>query len=311
LSSATEQRAIGRVPGSPIRLTAGEWLDAVKRTAREFLADDCMGMSKEVAFSAMLAFFPAAAFFIGLLGILHLFDKLQEFLATVAPHGVIHFIETLQRDSKGGTSVIAFVVGGVGALWAASGAMAAVIKAVNKAYDRVETRPFWKLRLTAIVLVVVSALVTIGIVVLVVFGGPLGQAIADKAHLGGAFKLLWAILRWPIAFGAILIFFALVYYLAPNREQRSWKWITPGSLIGSALWLLLSGLFAVYASFSGTYSKTYGSLAAGVILLLWLNYTAMAVLFGAELNAELDREADIKAAGGPQAGLVTPGRRTR
>jgi membrane protein len=257
----------------------------------------------------MLAFFPAIAFFIGLLGILHLFDKLQEFLATIAPHGVIHFIETLQRDSKGGTSVVAFVVGGVGALWAASGAMTSVMKAVNKAYDRLETRPFWKLRLIAIVLVVLSAVVVVGVVVLILFGGPLGQAIADKANLGGAFKLFWAILRWPIAFVAILLFFAFVYYLAPNRDQRDWKWVTPGSLVGSVLWLALSGLFAVYATFSGSYSKTYGSLAAGVILLLWLNYTAWALLFGAELNSELDRAADIRAAGGPNAGLTTPARR--
>jgi membrane protein len=311
LSSATEQHEIGRVPRSPARLSRAEWVAVAKRAFKEFLADDCMGMAKEVAFSELLAFFPAVAFFIGLLGLLGLFDQLQTFLATVAPSGVITFIQTLQNDSTHGASVVAFVVGGVLAVWAASGAMGSVIKAVNKAYDRLETRPIWKLRLIAIVLVVLSAVVVIGVAVLIVFGGPLGQAIADKAHLGSVFKVLWAILRWPVAFAAILFFFAFVYYLAPNREQRDWKWVSPGSLVGSALWLVLSGLFALYASFAGSYSKTYGSLAAGVILLLWLNYTAWALLFGAELNAELDREADIRAAGGPNAGLMTPARRTR
>jgi membrane protein len=145
---------------------------------------------------------------------------------------------------------------------------------------------------------------------LVVFGGPLGNAIAQKAHAGGAFDLLWAILRWPIAFVAVLLFFSLIYYLAPDVPHRSWKWVTPGSLVGALLWLALSGLFAVYATLSGSYTKTYGSLAAGIILLLWLNYTAWAILFGAELNSELDRQADIRAAGGPNAGLIKPARRT-
>ncbi len=102
------------------------------------------------------------------------------------------------------------------------------------------------------------------------------------------------------------MFFALVYYLAPNVDVRNWKWVTPGSLFGAVMWLVLSGLFALYATFAGSYSKTYGSLAAGVILLLWLNYSAWALLFGAELNSELDRQADIRAAGGPNAGLVKP-----
>jgi membrane protein len=109
----------------------------------------------------------------------------------------------------------------------------------------------------------------------------------------------------------VLLFFAFVYYLAPNRDQRSWKWVTPGSLIGSLLWLGLSGLFALYVTYAGHYTKTYGTIATGVILLLWLNYSAFALLFGAELNAELDRQADIHAAGGPNAGLVTPARRKR
>ena len=189
--------------------------------------------------------------------------------------------------------------------------MGPVRKAVNRAYDRQETRPFWKTRATAIVLVVLTGITTAGVFLLIVVGGDLGDAIAEKAGLGGAFDLLWGILRWPVAFVAILLFFALVYYLAPNKDQRDWKWVTPGSFLGAALWLLLSGLFALYVTFAGNYTKTYGTIASGVILLLWLNYSAFALLFGAELNSELDREADIHAAGGPNAGLVKPGRRTR
>ena len=104
--------------------------------------------------------------------------------------------------------------------------------------------------------------------------------------------ITWAILRWPVMLAALVTFFALVYYLAPNLQDRKWKWITPGAVVGSLLWLALSGLFALYASFSGSYSRTYGTLAAGVILLLWLNYTAWAILYGAELNAELRRRVE-------------------
>jgi membrane protein len=222
---------------------------------------------------------------------------------------VLETIETLQRDTSTGYSVVAFLVGAAGAIWAASGAMGAVIKAVNRAYERVETRPFWKTRLLAIGLVVMTGLVLAGLLLLIVFGGPLGTAIAEKARLGGAFELLWAVLRWPIAFLAILLFFALVYYLAPNLDVRSWKWLTPGSLVGSLMWLALSGLFALYTSFSDSYSKTYGALASGIVLLLWLNYSAFALLFGAELNSELEEQAEIRAAGGEHAGLVKPSRR--
>ena len=125
----------------------------------------------------------------------------------------------------------------------------------------------------------------------------------------GAFELVWGIFRWPIAFLAIILFFSLVYYLAPNVDVRSWEWLSPGALIGSVMWLVLSGLFSLYTSLSDSYSKTYGALASGIVLLLWLNYSAFALLFGAELNSELDREAEIRAAGGEDAGLVKPSRR--
>ena len=200
-----------------------------------------MGLSAQVAFSSLLAFFPAMVFLVGLLDLFGAYDALKEFLAPVAPGDVLKTIDTLQKDTSTGSSVVAFVVGATAAIWAASGAMNAVIKSVNRAYDRVETRQFWKTRLIAIVLVVLTGLMVAGLLLLIVFGGPLGTAIADKAGLGSAFELLWAILRWPIAFVAILLFFGLVYYLAPNIDIRSWKWLTPGSLVGSLMWLVALG----------------------------------------------------------------------
>jgi membrane protein len=278
-----------------------------------FRADDCMGLAQQVAFSSLLAFLPTVALAIGLLGLFGTgaFDSLRNFLATVAPHGVLKMVDLAKNDAarnKSG-SAIAFSLGLLAALWAASGAMSAVMKAVNRAYQRMETRPFWKVRGTALVLVIANGIVLAGVFLLLVFGGAIGDAIAKKAGLGDAFTLVWNIARWPIVYVAILLFFALVYYLAPNEDQRGWRWVTPGSIVGSILWLVLSGLFALYTSFSSSYDRTYGSVAGAIILLLWLNYTAWAILFGAELNSALDRQADIHAAGGEHAGLTKPAKR--
>jgi membrane protein len=300
---------VGRVPQSPWRLSPREWLASFKRAFKSFLADDATGLSAQVAYSSLLAFFPAVVFLVGLLDLIGAYGALEDFLAPVAPGEVVDTIERLQRDTSTGTSVVAFVTGAALAAWAASGAMTAVIKAVNRAYDRLETRPFWKTRLIALLLVALSGLVLAGLMLLIVFGGPLGEAIAEKAGLGGAFDLVWGVVRWPIAFLAILTFFALTYYLAPNVDVRSWTWLSPGAVVGSLAWLALSGLFALYTSYSDSYSRTYGALASGIVLLLWLNYSAFALLFGAELNAELDEQAEIRAAGGENAGLVRPSRR--
>src|SRR6185312_3683962 len=250
-------------------------------------------------FSALLAFLPTVILLIGLLGLFGTgaFNSLEHFVASVAPHSVIDIIDLAEKDAahnKSG-SAIAFVFGIVVALWAASGAMGAVVKAVNRAYDRLETRPFWKVRVIAIVLVFATGLVNVGTFLLIVFGGSLGDAIARRTPLGGNFMLFWS----------------LIYYLAPNQEPRSWRWVTPGALVGSVAWLVFSGLFALYTSYSSSYDRTYGVLAGGIVLLLWLYYSAWAILYGAELNAQLDRQADIHAAGGPHAGLTEPAKRVR
>ena len=280
------------------------------RAGKQFIADDCMGLAQQVAFSSLLAFLPTVVLLIGLLGLFGTgaFNEVERFVGSVAPTGVTDVIDLAKKDAADNKegSAIAFAVGTIVAIWAASGAMGAVIKAVNRAYDRIETRPFWKLRLIAIVLVFATGLTTAGMFLLIVFGGSLGDAVVARTGLGDNFKLIWSIARWPIAFVAVLLFFAFVYHLAPNIEQRGWRWRSPGSLVGALMWLVLSGLFALYTSYSGSYARTYGSVAGAIVLL---NYSSWAILFGAELNAELDRQANINAAGGPRAGLVRPARR--
>ena len=272
--------------------SVGDWLEALKDSFRAFLRDDATGLSKQIAYSSLLAFFPAVAFVLGALGVFHLYDNVVNLLEPIVPSGVITFIDNLQQDSSGSTSAWAFVIGLVLAVWAASGAMNTIIKAVNRAYELQETRPVWRSRAIAIVLVLATGVTTAGVFTLIIVGGSLGDAIAKKAGLGSAFQWTWSIVRWPLAFCALLLFFSLVYYLGPDMRQRRWRWVTPGSLLGSALWLVLSGLFALYVKFAGNYTKTYGALASGIILLLWLNYSAFALLYGAQLNSELDRKAE-------------------
>ena len=299
----------GSISTGPRRLSPGEWVAVFKRSFTAFLRDDCLGLAQQVAFSSLLAFFPAVVFLVGLLDLIGAYGALRDFLIPVAPGEVLDTVDTLQADTSTGTSVVAFLVGATAAAWAASGAMGAVLKAVNRAYDRVETRPFWKTRLIAILLVSLTGLTLAGLLVVIVFGGPLGRAIAANAGLGDAFDLVWTIVRWPIAFLSILLFFAIVYYLAPNLDTRRWRLLSAGSIVGALSWIALSGLFALYTSYSDSYSRTYGALASGIVLLLWLYYSAFALLFGAELNAERDRAAEIRAAGGADAGLVKPSRR--
>ena len=183
--------------------------------------------------------------------------------------------------------------------------MGSVVKSVNRAYDRLETRPFWKVRLISIVLVIASGIVTAGMLLLIVMGGTLGDAISHKAHAGGAFLL--DLEHRALADRVRDRAAAVRAHLRPRPERRAAR---AGSGCRRArssralMWLALSGLFALYTSLSSSYSKTYGALAGGIVLLLWLNYTAWAILFGAELNSELDRQADIHAAGGERAGLT-------
>ncbi len=289
--SAERERAVG----SPFRLPGRDWLAALRRTVEEFLADDCTGLAKEVAFSSLLAFFPAVILLVGLLGLLGpgAYQSLVDLLGTVSPKAVVNAI-TLAKESSAGNatgSAAALAAGTLGALWAAGGAAGTMIKAVNRASDLDETRPFWKVRLLALGLVCLAGTVVAILFGLIVFGAPLGDAIARRAGLGHEFTLAWAIVRWPLAFGAILVAVGLVYWLAPDRTPPNWRWVTPGSLLGSLLWLGLSALFALYTSYSSSYDRTYGSLAGAIVLLLWLNYSAVALLLGAELNAELERRA--------------------
>ena len=175
-------------------------------------------------------------------------------------------------------------------MWAASGGMDAVVVSLNVIYGVTETRPWWKQKLTIVGLTVTLAALIIVALVLVLYGGKIGQVLAAHIGLGNAFRVAWKVLQWPVSFAAMFLSFSVVYYFAPNLDERKWYWVTPGAVAGVALWLLASLGFRVYLHFFNSYSATYGSLGAVIILMLWLYMTGFAILIGGELNWVIENE---------------------
>jgi membrane protein len=169
--------------------------------------------------------------------------------------------------------------------------MGAISESLNVAYNVKETRPWWKARLMSVVLTIALAVLIISALALILYGGAIAEKIAASCGLGDAFKLVWKILQWPIALIFVLLAFSLVYYFAPDLRDQDWKWVTPGSVIGVALWLLVSFGFRTYLRFFNSYSATYGSLGAVIILMLWFYFTGAAVLIGGEINSEIENAA--------------------
>lgn len=184
------------------------------------------------------------------------------------------------------------------ALWAASNGMGAMTQSLNAAYDVEESRPWWKQRLAAVGLTVAISLLIISALVLVLYGGRIADGLAGGYGLGYVFALTWKVVQWPAVLAFMLVSFALIYYFAPDLRDQKWTWITPGSAVGVALWLLVSFAFRVYLHYFNSYSKTYGSLGAVIILMLWLYLTGAAVLIGGEVNSEIENAAAKEGAPG-------------
>jgi membrane protein len=266
---------------------------ALKATVQEFQRDDVLGLAAQLAYYLILALFPFILVLVSLMGLLgspELASTVLDYFQQVMPQQVYELIETYTEDIISGRekSPTLLSFGILFTLWSASGAFAALINALNRAYDVQETRPFWKVRGIAILMTLgLSVLILVGVLLLVV-GEPIGRAVADVFGLGDLFELVWNIARWPVALFFMVFTVALVYYFAPDVEQP-FRWITPGGLIGVLLWVLASAAFSFYVNNFGSYNKTYGSIGVVIVLLLYLYISSLTILFGAELNATLIR----------------------
>jgi membrane protein len=272
------------------------WIDLAKRVWKEVNEDRMFGRAAELSYYFLLAFFPLLILLTSVIGIVlgsgtGMRHALFDYLARIMPPSAYQLLSTTMYEvsTSSGGGKISF--GLLAALWAASNGMGAITESLNIAYDVQETRPWWKARLVAIGLTIGLSVLIIGALVLVVFGGRIGEGIAGAYGFGSAFAITWKIVQWPVVFAAMVLAFALIYYFAPDLRRQAWQWLTPGAAIGVVLWLLVSLAFRIYLHFFDSYSATYGSLGAVIILMLWLYFTGAAVLIGGEINAEIESAA--------------------
>lgn len=271
---------------------------------QELYAGSLLTHAAALAFYFLLALFPLLLFLITILGFLtnsgnemraSLFMQLSRIAPPSASALVYATVDEIARNADG--SKLSF--GLVTALWVASSGVAALGESLNVMYGVKESRPYWRTRLASIALTMALVVLIVSALMLMLYGGEIGEAAANYFNQGSRFITLWSVLQVPIALAFVLFSFALIYYYAPNVYDQKWYWITPGSIAGVLLWLLVSVLFRVYLRHFDSYSLTYGSLGAVVVLSLWFYLTGTAILLGGKINSEIENAA--AKAGMPEA----------
>ncbi len=276
------------------------WLYVVRRALREFLDDQCTDLAAALTYYAVLAIFPGLLAVIAIFGVVGegeksvntMLDVLEPVVDASTLDQIRPVLEGLASSQAAG---IALVVGVAAALWSASGYVGAFSRAMNRVYEVEEGRPFWKLRPMQLWVTVVSvALCVLGLTILIV-SGPLAKSVGDAIGMGETTVQVWNIAKWPLLLVIVVLVVALLYYATPNVKQPRFRWLSPGAILAILVWLAASAGFAFYVSGFSSYNRTYGSLAGVIVLLLWLWLTNLALLFGAELDAELERGRQLLA----------------
>jgi membrane protein len=267
------------------------WTELAKRTIKDTFDDGCPGLAAELAFYFLLALFPTLLFLVSLLAYIEFgsvlgaaIAQLEALLPQEALSLVRQAVEEVLAGGHGGLMTFAIA----GAIWSSSSAATAIITALNRAYDIVEWRPWWKRRLLAIALTIALALFVVLAFALVLLGGDVGEWIGNRFGAGEMFTRFWAIMQWPIALALVVLAIDLVYYFAPNADTE-WVWVTPGALLAMGLWLVASLGFKLYVQNFSTYTAAHGAIGAVIVLMLWFYLSGFALLVGAELNAEIDK----------------------
>jgi len=271
-------------------------VDFVKLTYKEIGEDHVMAFAGNLTYKGLFAVFPFFTFLLSLLGIFNATDLVTTMLnklSGVTPQSAIEFIKGQLLSITQSQAQSAFTLGAIIsillALWGVSGAFRSVMEAMNVMYEVEEDRPFWKVYGISIFMSLAVVVLLIGALVLVVFGQSIGVTVADLVGLGSMFATAWGILQWPVVACVVLFTFALIYYFAPAAKQR-FRWISPGSILAFVFWLIFSLLFSLYASTLGgsSYNETYGSLAGVIVLMLYVYYSALIMLVGAEMNQVIE-----------------------
>jgi membrane protein len=303
-------------PDSPTDLPTPSKKYVLRKTMREFSKDQCTDIAASLTYYAVLALFPAVIALLSLVGLVSNGSKtvttLLGIFKQVGAGSVAHTLQgpLLQLSNTPGAG-FALIVGLLGALWSASGYVGAFGRAMNRMYEIREGRPVWKLRpamlLLTLVLVLLAAVTMVGLVV----SGPVAQAVGNAIGLGSTALTIWNIAKWPVLLAVVVLTVGLLYWGTPNIKQPKFRWISVGAAVAIGVWIVLSALFGFYVSHFSSYDKTYGSLAGVIVFLLWLWITNLALLFGAELDAELERGRELVAGIEAEETVQLPPRDTR
>jgi membrane protein len=285
------------------------WTELAKRTAREIMADDLLNLAAQQAYYFFFALFPALLTFISIASFFSIENLVGEVVAVLgrfAPPEALKIITDqitkISQSGHGGVLTFAFLL----TIWSSSGAMVSIITTLNAAYDITEGRPLWKVRFIAMALTLGMAFFILVSIALVLVGPTLGEHLATSLHVGPAFKWTWWVLQWPVVFVLVASGIGLVYYFAPDAEQ-DWIWITPGSIVATVLWVMVSIGLKIYIAYFGSYNETYGTLGGFIVLLMWFYLSGLAILIGAELNAEIEHASPY----GKDVGEKVPGEKKK
>jgi membrane protein len=295
---ADQTDAVTDEPASPTDIPAGGWHRILARSVRQFQADDVTDRAAALTYYGVLAIFPAVLVLISILGLVgtSTTQKVLDNLHQIAPGGVNSFLRTVieQVQGRSGAASIGAVVGLVLALWSASGYVGAFMRASNAIYDVAEGRPIWKTAPVRFGVTLLLVIMLVASAVMVVVTGPVASQVGHALGIGNGAVTAWNIAKWPVLLVVVSLMFSLLYWACPNVKQAGFRWITPGGVLAVIVWLIASGLFAVYVAFSGSYNKTYGTVATVIIFLVWLWITNIAILLGAEFDAEIQRQRAIE-----------------
>ena len=303
-------------PDSPDDLTGPSWKYVLRKTGREFGKDQCTDLAAALTYYAVLALFPGLLALLSLVGLLGQGQEsartILGILRDVGAGSVADTLEPTLLDLSQSTGAgLALVVGLLAALWSASGYVTSFGRAMNRIHEVGEGRPIWKLRPVMLLVTLVEVVLAAAVLTALVVTGPAAEAVGSAIGVGDTAVLVWSIAKWPVLLAAVVLMVAILFYSTPNVEQPKFRWISVGAALAILVWALASAAFGFYVANFSSYDKTYGSLAGVIVFLLWVWLTNLALLFGAELDSELERGRELQAGLPAEDQLQLPPRDTR